>query len=521
MKRKGNAKAGKSKKQKPTDALLTAADINNYKSLVLEAPKYYNHINLLEEDLSKRIEQMQDEELADNSIEALTVIFNNLIRRGSLRLSRKQTDSQITVAKWLRAKYNKFQEQIFHLWTKPGLDGAKIVGLGALMTLVKSESDTMAPNEGEPYFANNSYRAIVEALLTTGTADQVQQDCTIDNPLILEFYESYFDKYWDVKFFLFDINVTREMVSNLLTLVKPHGMYPDDEEEAEEYVSKTLATNPPSKIDDPTKFGTVFEKCWLTLLQQDLSVQQIKAVLTIFHRRIVPYCNNPTRFMDFLTAAYDMGTEGPDVSVAILALNGLWELMKADNLDYPDFYIKLYAILTPELLHLSYRSRFFRMLDLFLGSTHISAAVVASFLKRLARLSLTAPPAGIIAVVPFTYNLLKKHPSCMVLIHSTEEFDDKFDEKEADPAKTHALESSLWELEVAMHHYHPQVASLGKILSQPFQKESYNIEDFLDWTYEKLVDAETRKKYKGELSTEYERWDKLYGEGGYMELYRY
>lgn len=146
---------------------------------------------------------------------------------------------------------------------------------------------------------------------------------------------------------------------------------------------------------------------------------QYKAVLFILHKRIIPFCNNPQKLMDFLCDAYTTGIRTKDISISILALNGLWELMKSHNLEYPDFYTNLYAILTPDLLHLNYKSRFLRLLDLFMSSTHLPASIVASFIKRLARLSLTAPPAGIICVIPFLYNLFKRHPTCMLLVHTT------------------------------------------------------------------------------------------------------
>jgi hypothetical protein len=37
--------------------------------------------------------------------------------------------------------------------------------------------------------------------------------------------------------------------------------------------------------------------------------------------------------------------------------------------DYPSFYVRLYAFLDRNILHLKHRTRFFRMLDLFLSST--------------------------------------------------------------------------------------------------------------------------------------------------------
>jgi U3 small nucleolar RNA-associated protein 19 len=48
---------------------------------------------------------------------------------------------------------------------------------------------------------------------------------------------------------------------------------------------------------------------------------------------------------------------------------------------------------------------------------HLPAALLASFVKKLSRLSLAAPPAAIVTVVPFVYNILKRHPALMVMIH--------------------------------------------------------------------------------------------------------
>ena len=160
-----------------------------------------------------------------------------------------------------------------------------------------------------------------------------------------------------------------------------------------------------------------------------------------------------------------------------MALNGLWELMQKHNLDYPDFYVKLYALFTPNLFHTRYLSRFLRLSDLFLSSTYRSplplsrlqnnmltdnrylpAALIASFIKRLSRLSLSAPPQGIVAILPMVYNLLKRHPSCMQLIHRPDSLPgrpDPFDAEELDPLKTGALQSSLWELAVPHPPFSP------------------------------------------------------------------
>lgn len=52
-----------------------------------------------------------------------------------------------------------------------------------------------------------------------------------------------------------------------------------------------------------------------------------------------------------------------------------------------------------------------------LPSSHLPVYLVAAFAKRLSRLALTAPPTALLIVLPFIYNLIRRHPSCRVLIH--------------------------------------------------------------------------------------------------------
>ena len=74
--------------------------------------------------------------------------------------------------------------------------------------------------------------------------------------------------------------------------------------------------------------------------------------------------------------------------------------------------LRLYHILAPSLKAcLKYQGR------------HLPATLLASFVKRLARLSLNASPSAIIMVIPFTYNILKRHPALMVMIHRSGEDD--------------------------------------------------------------------------------------------------
>lgn len=281
----------------------------------------------------------------------------------------------------------------------------------------------------------------------------------------------------------------------------------------------------------------IFSRAWLAVLlpvRQEtadgrssvvgglLSLAMMHEALLRMHSQIMPHLVKPNLLHDFLVDCLDAGG-----ATSLLALNALFSLITTHNLNYPSFYLRLYSLLRsdPPFLHVRYRSRFLRLLDVFLSSTHLPAALIASFAKRLSRVALRAPPAAVVVVIPFVWNLCKRHKSCLGLLHR--EFggdrfdqgpagvDDPFDDMEPDPLKTGAIDSSLWELaamgasvsaaqETSMAsatrggdtHYLASVASLSKILAEPFTKERYDLEDFLDLTYSTLFETETAKTLK-------------------------
>ena len=241
------------------------------------------------------------------------------------------------------------------------------------------------------------------------------------------------------------------------------------------------------KILSPSSHRAQIAALWIATLGLSPFPGETRTVLEQMTYSIVPYFSRPQLLFDFLTDAYNAGGV-----ISILAINGVYELIKVKNLDYPMFYNKLYALFDRNLMHVRYRSRFFRLVKIFLGSTHLPATLVASFIKRMARLAITAPPAAIVTIVPLVYNLLKAHPSCAFMVHRehydreqarTEGYVDPYDELEPDPLKTGAIESCLWELEMLQGHYHPSVATLCRIISEQFTKQSYKLEEFLDHSY--------------------------------------
>lgn len=273
-------------------------------------------------------------------------------------------------------------------------------------------------------------------------------------------------------------------VSNALSILNAMNVSPDQEGLLESfYIAAPIKAK--HDLHSLTAHKKQTQKMWMALLRQNLSKSQRKSILGLMTDQIAPWFVNVELLMDFLTDSFNISG-----STSLMALSGLFYMIQNKNLDYAQFYLKLYSLLDANILHSRHRSRFFRLLDTFLASTHLPATLVASFIKRLSRLTLHAPPSGVVVVVPWIYNLLKQHPSCTFMIHRNGELDkeeggwgDPFLMDEPDPMETGALESSLWEIHMLQAHYHPNVATIAKILSEQFTKQTYNLEDFFDHSY--------------------------------------
>ncbi|KAJ3372059.1 Nucleolar complex protein 4 [Allomyces arbusculus] len=235
------------------------------------------------------------------------------------------------------------------------------------------------------------------------------------------------------------------------------------------------------------KHKRAFTDFVISYLRLPLTPALYKKILMLMNARIIPNMTDPRLLMTFLTESYDQGG-----STSLLALHAVFTLIAEHNLDYPDFYKKLYNLFDRNLFHVKYRSRFFRLFNLFMQSTHIPVYLVAAFIKKMCRLALYAPPAAVLITLPFVYNMLKQHPQCMVLIHRVDTVNvdnDPFDMNEEDPAKARALDSSLWEVVSLQSHYFPNIATVARIFQDKMTKPGYNLEDFLDYTYQNLFET--------------------------------
>ena len=463
------------------------ANILDLESQIQESRRHYNNIATLISILRK-----ENDEAAKAAAVALCRIFVRLMTAGAIERRKGLEQTELVIVQWLQDRYQEYTGLLLETFGEDQQEGDSFL-LTILMRLVKAEAgESRGQEQRDASWKRGLFRRTLSALLQCAAEPGHARD---------EFTEKYVTQYDDIRYYTLGL-VTSELdaaaeeagaenvLANALLILSAIEDIPDAIEDLNNfYGARPQASK--HVLLTPSAHKKQAAEAWLAVIRAGLNMDQRKQVLGLMTTHIVPYVTRLEKLMDFLTDSYNAGG-----AMSLLALAGLFHLMQEKNLDYPSFYPKLYSLLDENLLHSKHRSRFFRLLNVFLGSTHLPAALVASFIKRLSRLALHAPPAGVVAVVPWVYNMLKAHPACTFMIHrevrdpgwkeQLEEggMEDPFDMDEADPMQTDAIESSLWELETLQSHYHPNVATLCKIISEQFTKKGYDIEDFLGYSYD-------------------------------------
>jgi len=245
----------------------------------------------------------------------------------------------------------------------------------------------------------------------------------------------------------------------------------------------------------------------------DIPEKIYKIVLNTVHEKVIPYMVQPLILMDWLSESFNRGGE-----CAILSLNGLFVLITKYNLDYPDFYTKLYSLITPNLFNQNI-DLFFKHLQIFLSSSMLPVYLTAAFIKKLARLSLIAPPSFCLLTYPLIYNLMIDNPSTKVLVDRIPESaqksllklnhlfvmeNDPFDPNEADLKKANAINSSLWELIILMKHIIPSITSVTRFFKSNVNRGSRKeLTDYMEKSYQGLFEEELTRKVKRGVPTAY------------------
>ncbi|XP_025407658.1 nucleolar complex protein 4 homolog B isoform X1 [Sipha flava] len=254
------------------------------------------------------------------------------------------------------------------------------------------------------------------------------------------------------------------------------------------------------------KYNSEQIKTWVTTVWEGmkpfmLSNSKIRReMLTLLIEKMLMHLKNPLVTADFLMNSMD--TPGP---ISILGLQGIFILVKDYNLECPNIYGKLYNFFTTDMFNYRYKTRLFYLADIFLRSTHLPELLVAAFIKRMARLSLIAPPTDIKIMVAFIGNLLIRHPPLKVLIQNDSVVGSDpyiFDEK--DPLKSNALNSSLWELVSLKQHILPKVSKSVNFIFKKLPQVEWDVSELLNDSYENMIDEEFKTEFQ-KVSLTYEK----------------
>lgn len=233
---------------------------------------------------------------------------------------------------------------------------------------------------------------------------------------------------------------------------------------------------------EPQTLRRNVNKVWNFVVQWPHNDVTHRQLLVLLLEKVLAYLDKPTMLTDYLMDSLDVGGQ-----VSLLALQGIFILIHKHNMSYPNIYEKLYMMFEPEIFHMKFKPRLFHLADIFLTSSYLPENLVAAFIKRLARLALIAPPQDIIIIIYFIGNLIIRHQGLKRLIcdrnssGAQEIAEDPFVMDEADPNKSQALQSSLWEIQMLRNHMLPNVAQAAKnIMTQPLPGTEWDIGSFLE-----------------------------------------
>ncbi|KAI1905023.1 hypothetical protein AGOR_G00011680 [Albula goreensis] len=510
-------------KSDETSRKSSKKDINNKAELVMKSRKNANDVF----DLLEYLQADKEKDVAC-AVNACNKLFCVLLERGDLFVGQLPTEEEMLSGSYsaeekyrifMHHRYNSCKDLLLELISHESFQ-VKESALVTLMKFVSMEGQfPLLPVDGEEHynFPRELLRAVVDQLLSE------KEDMAL---LISRFQE--FLEMEDVRYYVMGSvsnNVGRVMdkakgavlpvYQNNVFLLTSSITMPSQESELSNFLVKQAAKQEEWKAGKLKEHKRVFERMWLIFLKHKLPSNMYKKILVILHDSILPHMSKPTLMIDFLTAAYEVGG-----AISLLALNGLFVLIHQHNLDYPDFYKKLYSLLEPSVFHVKYRARFFHLANLFLSSSHLPVYLVAAFAKRLSRLALTAPPAALLMILPFVCNLIRRHPACRVLIHrpsAEEPCNDPYLMEVDDPAQCHAMESSLWELQTLQKHYHPDVAKAAMAINKPLSEEEDDISELLELSTYELFERGLKQKENQAVPLEFEvATQLLQGSGGLL-----
>ena len=487
---KAKKKLAKLQKKGPKTENPAVQEIKSKAAGVVESRKNANNILAI----MSHLELDEPSVTASAAITALKRIFTLALEKHEIDDGVKETPEMSADDKykhWMTERFGEVVKKLCALMHHPkgSISSLSITSLMALVSVSWTNQDTRA-SDWRPREKDCLYSLALSTFSNKHSSKGVT--ARLQEYLL----------YTDVKFYILKhlskilgIALKGEKVNavfteNVLAFLEVLSM--ENVQSGNTFLCKDISTGISNFKFDPMEMKKSFSNCWLQILKCRITLDQYKRVLLILDKAVLPHLAKPLLMTDFLISAYNVGG-----SISLLALSGVFTLITKHNLEYPEFYTKLYQLLTPELLHVKYKARFFHLADIFLSSSHLPAYLVAAFIKRLSRLCLTAPSSIIPMVIRFIHNLIHRHPSLNKMLDNEggEDMEDPYDNNEKDPAKCGAIDSSLWEIVSLQHHVLPQVSQVARDLVEKGLREmELDFSSHLETTFQDLFEKETKKK---------------------------
>ncbi|XP_067935790.1 nucleolar complex protein 4 homolog [Watersipora subatra] len=482
-------------KAKNPSNIIQKSKTEEIKSLASKIVSSKKHCNSVVKIFEFLLEENCSIELHLACIRAIHKIFCFYLEQNDVQhisTQGKSDSPELKLREWLRERYIQSVDVL--LGQMQHEDSAvKELALCTLMKFLASEGIKPMDGRSKVSFPMGLFENIVSSLLNS--VDEEEE-------LINRFQE--YLEYDDVRYnymkrLMYIITSIQEsssevsevqisnLLSGMLILTSPSG--------SEKLSNFLVASSAGSSLVSSVKVHReMFSKVWLAFVKIKLTSKMYKKILVSLPDKIIPHLQDPLVVSDWLISCYDRGG-----ALSLMSLNGLFVLMNKYNLEYPDFYNRLYNIMDNEVFFVKYKARFFHMLDLFLQSLLLPTTTIAAFIKKLSRMALTAPPHGILLILELVTNLLVRHDTCRTLVHrdTSCSFDtDPYIPDESDINKCNAVDSSLWEIKSLQKHWHHQIASQALRIEKPLPHIETPFVDVLEVGYDELMGKEVKKSKK-------------------------
>ncbi|XP_060809676.1 nucleolar complex protein 4 homolog B [Amyelois transitella] len=434
------------------------------------------------------------------------VIFTELLKRGDLieeivPLKPMDHSPEAEYTRWLQECYETALARTLEC-IKRGRTSSRLQALVTASKLLQMEGKNPLESTAGYFFPSIRLKNIFTVLLDS--------DMSMSAP-IARFQE--FTEYRDVQQYGLKVLSTLayrkspnsvfmqnylELLDKLLALEIPLEAKIKVKEREEEKEEKLLCGTE-NKPPFPYNAGVCrryANRCWSFACQWPLMTEPRthRRALLLLVERLMPLLAKPHLATDMLCDSLDAG--GP---ISMLALQGVLELVRRHNIEYPDLYNRLYGMFEPEMFATRYKRRLLHLADIFLSSTHLPEGLVAAFAKRLSRLAMVAPPEDATGLLQLVANLLLRHPGLkrMICLEDTPAImsTDPYVMEETSALNARALGSSLWEASALRSHHAPAVgAAARRVLTAAGERAQPATLAAGDDN--KLFDAELKKRFK-------------------------